>query len=84
MPLTNPANYCLRMSLAGLGTRLRRAREGLPASQEDAALILGVSERQVRRLEKGICVPSIEQLAKLALFYEVTIDSLVLGEKSAA
>lgn len=70
--------------LAGLGERLRAAREHADVTQEDAAAELQTSTRSVRRIENGEFEPSMWQLATLARLYEVTTDALLYGTKTRA
>lgn len=46
-------------------------------SQEEVAEIIGISRQAYAKWEKGETVPDIEKSAKLAKFYETTIDNLL-------
>ena len=54
---------------------LLRNRKGL--SQEDVAEIIGISRQAYAKWEKGETVPDIEKSAKLAQFYDITVDNLL-------
>ena len=54
---------------------LMRNCKGL--SQEEIAGIIGISRQAYAKWEKGETVPDIEKSAKLAQFYETTIDNLI-------
>jgi transcriptional regulator with XRE-family HTH domain len=71
-------------TLAGLGERLRRAREDAEVTQEEAALAIGTTTRSIRRFERGEYEPSMGQLAALARFYEVSSDSILYDDESRA
>ena len=49
-------------------------------TQEDLANKLNVSNQAVSKWEAGKCCPDIEILPKLAAFFGVSIDELLLGE----
>lgn len=46
-------------------------------SQEEVAEIIGISRQAYAKWEKGETVPDIEKSAKLAKYYETTIDNLL-------
>jgi transcriptional regulator with XRE-family HTH domain len=84
LPQTRSPVYLAVMPLTGLGKRLRRARDATGASTADVGLLLGLSPRSIRRWEADECEPSVEQIARLALHYEVSVDSLVYPQSRAA
>lgn len=47
------------------------------ASQEQIAEVVGISRQAYAKWEKGETVPDVEKCAKLAQYYEVSIDSLL-------
>ncbi len=49
-------------------------------TQEDLANKLSVSNQAVSKWEAGKCCPDIEILPKLASFFGISIDELLLGE----
>lgn len=51
-------------------------------TQEQAALLIGVSERQYSRWETGDQTPRLEKLIRISEVYSVTFDSLVDPEVS--
>ena len=53
---------------------LLRNTKGL--SQEDISEVIGISRQAYAKWEKGDTIPDIEKCAKLAQYYEITIDSL--------
>lgn len=71
-------------TLAGLGERLRRAREEAELTQDEAAQEIGTTTRSIRRFERGEYEPSMTQLAALAVLYEVSSDSILYGDTRAA
>lgn len=58
-------------------TRLRELRKSHGQKQKQLADLLGVSQMQISRYERGKQEPDIKTLIKLANYYGVTIDYLV-------
>ncbi|MFA9377926.1 MAG: helix-turn-helix domain-containing protein [Lachnotalea sp.] len=46
-------------------------------SQEKTAEVIGISRQAYAKWEKGETIPDIEKIAKLASYYETTIDNLI-------
>jgi transcriptional regulator with XRE-family HTH domain len=69
--------------LAGLGGRLRAAREAAGMTQAEVAAELSTTTRSIRRFEAGEYEPSMKQLVRLATAYEVTTDQLLFGSRAA-
>jgi len=65
------------MSSVKRGDRLRSAREAVGLRQNEAAGMLGMSNSNLSRYEKGGRLPDADILLKLAKLYHVTIDQLV-------
>lgn len=57
------------------GERLRRIRLAVGSKQEDLARFLNISTQSVSKWEKGLSLPSIDILPKIAEFYNCTINS---------
>lgn len=57
--------------------RLKEIRKDRDLKQTDIAKILGMTQVQYSRYERGIRSIPIEKIAKLALFYGVSIDYLL-------
>jgi len=66
-----------------LSNRLRQARyayqarEGRPVTITDVAHALGVSRQAVSAWERGVYLPSVAQLARLAALYGVGLGDLL-------
>lgn len=74
-----------RMTLRELvGLRIVRARKRRGWSQEALAGRLGVSQRMLRRWERGIFAPSLEALVKLAEVLGSATDELLRGTPAPA
>lgn len=58
---------------------LRKAR-GL--TQEELSQVIGVTRQVIYRWEKGIVMPSVENLISLSRFFEVSVDELVRDDIS--
>ena len=63
--------------------RIRNLRMQRGLTQQAAADQLGISFGFLSRMERGLQSCSPENLAKLSIFYDVSIDYLVLGVSSA-
>ena len=57
------------------GEHLRRIRLSVGSKQEDLAKFLNISTQSVSKWEKGLSLPSIDMLPKIAEFYNCTINS---------
>jgi transcriptional regulator with XRE-family HTH domain len=57
--------------------RLRELRKRKDLSQAELGTILGVTGQTILNWENGIYEPGIEQLIKLADYFQVSIDYLV-------
>ena len=57
------------------GEHLRRIRLSVGSKQEDLAKFLNISTQSVSKWEKGLSLPSIDVLPKIAEFYNCTINS---------
>ncbi|WP_162304995.1 helix-turn-helix domain-containing protein [Sphingobacterium olei] len=55
-----------------------RARKG--RSQQELADDLGITRSRYSKYEYGLAEPSIVLLAKLAEYYRITLDALILQE----
>ena len=60
-----------------IARQLRRARESLALSIEDAAGRLSVGERELTAWEEGRARPSVSELQRLAEFYGRSMDFFV-------
>lgn len=69
---------------AGLGARIRAARERLGRNRNQMARELGTSWQHVDRWERGATEPSPESLRKLAVYLGVTIDHLLGADETLA
>lgn len=65
--------------MSGFGARLRRLRQERGLSQKELGDALGVRNTTVSQWESEINEPSREMVAKLAQFFGVTTDYLLLG-----
>ena len=58
------------------GQRLRKLREAMKLTQEDAARMVGVSKDSLYRYENNTQDPSLKTLVRFALCYNTSIDYL--------
>lgn len=62
------------------GEYLKNLRKENKFSQEQLAEKLNISRQSISKWEQGISTPDIENFAKLAQLYNVSVDSLINGE----
>lgn len=60
-----------------IGDRLRELREERGMKQEDLASIINVERQSISNYENDKSCPSLENLVRLADFFEVTTDYLL-------
>ena len=63
-----------------LNENLKQLRKSKGLTQEEFALQLGVVRQTISKWEKGMSVPDSEQLIKIAVILETTVNEL-LGTK---
>jgi putative transcriptional regulator len=65
----------------GMKNNVERFRKNQNYTQEDLADKLGVSRQTINSLEKGKYNPSIQLAFKLAMLFDVTIETLFIYEE---
>lgn len=68
--------FCEEKRMA-IAYTLRDLRERNGLSQRDVAKFLFVTDSTISHYEKGISIPSIENVIRLAKLYEVSVDYLL-------
>ena len=68
------------MALGKIISQLRR-RENL--SQEQFAELFEVSQQSVQKWETGVTVPNLEKLIRIAKYFDLSLDSLVMSEEGS-
>jgi len=63
-----------------ISENLKALRKQKGKKQEDLAEFLSVSINAVSKWERGECYPDIDLLPKIALYYDVGIDDLLIGK----
>ena len=66
------------VDLAAVGERIRQLR-GFKMQQAEFARMLGVSQSQLSKYERGETEPSLDVLVKLSQRFGKTLDWLILG-----
>ncbi|MEW8052722.1 MAG: helix-turn-helix transcriptional regulator [Candidatus Thiodiazotropha sp.] len=64
-----------------IGKRLRERRKSLGISQDEAAFIIGTSERTIRRFEAG-GITDMVKLERLCIKYGVLLPDLIVEQNS--
>ncbi len=64
-----------------LGARIKETRESMAFSQEQLAIMLGVSRPTLTQIEADKRKLSPEELKKLSLIFDISIDFLLSGKK---
>ncbi len=60
-----------------IGNKLKELRKSKKATQTEVAVYLGIKQNTYSQYENDVRQPDIDTVAKLALFFEVSIDELV-------
>ena len=64
-----------------IGERIKEVRRQIGLTQNEFGQKVGIHARQLGKYEAGIGRPSIENLAKISKFSDVSLDYLVFGEE---
>ena len=66
------------MSVVVIGKTISRLRTNANMSQERFAELFGVSRQSVQKWENNLSVPELEKLIKMAKYFDISLDALVL------
>ncbi len=66
-----------RVELRAIGARIRQLRGNMP--QQEFAVLLGISQAQVSKIELGKFAPSLDVLVRIAQHYGKSLDWIVWG-----
>ena len=61
------------------GKRIQQLRKNQSITLEELSEKLNITDRQLRRIEKGESGGSIDLLAEIAVMFNVSLDSLIMG-----
>ncbi len=67
-----------------IGQRLKDLREAKKLSREEVAAAIEISVSALRRMENGDYDQPIEGVMRLAMFYGVTLNFIILGVSDGA
>ncbi|MBR2926636.1 MAG: ADP-ribosylglycohydrolase family protein [Clostridia bacterium] len=67
-----------------IGTSIHKIRNDAKLTQAQLAEIVGVSQQSVQKWESGTATPDLDKIIRLAKYFDVSLDSLVLGNDSRA
>ncbi|MHB8130005.1 MAG: helix-turn-helix domain-containing protein [Mobilitalea sp.] len=70
------------MKLA-IGERIRECRKQLNLSQEQLAEVIDITPNTISNMETGSYNASVDNIIKLALFFKVSLDYLIMGSGQA-
>lgn len=65
------------MAVYDFGIRLKELRKKKRLSQSEAARRLGVTRATISGYERNTITPSVEQLVKLAVLYDASLDYIL-------
>ena len=65
------------MEIYDFGLRLKELREAKQLSQQEAAIRLNVGRSTVSGYERNIITPSVEQLVRMAVLYNTSLDYMM-------
>ena len=61
-----------------IGQSIYKIRNNAKLTQEQFAEMFGVSQQAVQKWESGGAVPDIEEIVKIAKYFDIALDSLVM------
>ena len=61
-----------------IGETISKLRANANMSQEQFAELFGVSRQSVQKWESNLSVPELEKLVKIAKYFDISLDALVL------
>ena len=64
------------------GERIKRLRTGRELTQEQLAEKINVSRTYIVKIENGVQIDPIEIAIELAMFFDVSMDFLLLGKEN--
>ena len=64
------------------GERIKRLRTGRDLTQEQLAEKINVSRTYIVKIENGVQIGPIEIAIELAMFFDVSMDFLLLGKEN--
>jgi transcriptional regulator with XRE-family HTH domain len=64
-----------------ISQRLKLLRKEKELNQEDIAKMLNITRAAYGKIETGVNDPTLRHLIKLAVYYNVSLDWLITGEK---
>lgn len=67
--------------LYAVGNRIQKLRKTRKITQEQLAIKLNISDRHLGKIERGECAGSIDLLIEVAVYFEVSLDYLILGKE---
>lgn len=59
-----------------------KVRTNANMSREQFAELLGVSRQSVQKWENGDCAPELDKIIKISKYFDISLDTLVLGNDS--
>jgi len=62
-----------------IGARIRALRESEHESQEKLVQALNVSRELISKIESGRQFPSVIVLARISIYFHVSVDSIIFG-----
>ena len=70
-----------KADLAAIGRRIREMRVGKGELQDDLAPLLGITQGQLSKIERGKLAPSVEVLLRLQERFGKSADWILRGEE---
>lgn len=68
--------------MKSLGRRIRQLR-GFDVTQEEFAKLLGISQSQLSKYERGVVAPPADVLIRIKGHFRVSIDWLLTGDSES-
>ena len=66
------------VSNLGIGERIARLRDAKGVDRHELANSIGISDKYLGMIERGVAVPSIKLLVIIAGYFDVTLEDLII------
>ena len=75
-------NDCVNISKKSFGKHVKKHRKNKNMTQQDLATLMGLQVKSISCIERGDTYPSQENIFKLSIILDMSLDEFVFGYKS--